>query len=63
MSADLTAPLAALDADLHTLAAKRLADGIAAEHRHLLDPLDTVWQQMACDHPEACTCPTPKEQP
>lgn len=37
--------------------AQRLAEGIAAEQRHLLDPHDRAFQQMACDHPETCACP------
>ncbi|MEV0015388.1 hypothetical protein [Streptomyces tendae] len=39
---------------------QRLAEGIAAEARHQMDPaeapFETAFAQMACDHPEKCTC-------
>lgn len=39
---------------------QRFAEGIAAEARHLMDPaegpLERAFEQMACDHPEACRC-------
>ncbi|MET8826026.1 hypothetical protein ABZX40_13215 [Streptomyces sp. NPDC004610] len=40
---------------------QRLAEGIAAEARHRMDPdegpIEAAYAQMACDHPEACICP------
>jgi hypothetical protein len=36
---------------------QRLARGVAAEFRHQLDPYDNVFAWMACQHPEACSCP------
>ncbi|WP_199572673.1 hypothetical protein [Streptomyces murinus] len=41
---------------------ERLAAGIAAEARHLMDPaegpIEQAFMQMACDHPETCVCTT-----
>lgn len=38
----------------------RLREGIAAEARHQMDPaegpIEKAFEQMACDHPEACRC-------
>ncbi|MFJ4681994.1 hypothetical protein [Streptomyces sp. NPDC088789] len=34
----------------------RATAGEAAEYRHLLDASEAAFAQMACDHPEACTC-------
>lgn len=31
--------------------------GRAAEQRHLVDPADNAFARMACEHPEACSCP------
>ncbi|MEU9333193.1 hypothetical protein AB0D49_08505 [Streptomyces sp. NPDC048290] len=43
---------------------QRLAEGVAAESRHLMNPdegpIEAAFAQMACDYPEACTC-TPEE--
>ena len=55
-------PRTRLEADLRKLVARqreqRLAAGVAAEARHLLDEsVDFRFTQMACDHPEACSCP------
>lgn len=37
---------------------QRLAAGIAAEARHQLDKrADLAFGLMACEHPEACSCP------
>lgn len=40
---------------------QRLAEGIAAEARHQMDPnegpFEKAFAQMACDHPEKCACP------
>lgn len=62
---DLDVPASRLEADMRALVARqRFALGVAAEARHQMDPaeaaIDAAFQQMACDHPEACTC-TPKE--
>ena len=39
---------------------QRLAEGIAAEARHQMDPaegpIDAAFAQLACDCPEACAC-------
>ncbi|MGQ5576705.1 hypothetical protein [Streptomyces sp. ECR3.8] len=58
---DLDVPVTQLQADMRQLVARqRLQAGIAAEARHLMDPAETAFEkafaQMACDHPEACTC-------
>jgi hypothetical protein len=39
------------------VARQRLAAGIAAEARHQMDPANDVFARMACEHPEACSCP------
>jgi hypothetical protein len=40
------------------VARQRLAAGIAAEARHQMDAnADAVFARMACEHPEACSCP------
>jgi hypothetical protein len=62
---DLNVTATRLQADMRQLVARqRLARGIAAEARHQMDPaegpIDKAFQQMACDHPEACTC-NPKD--
>ncbi|MGW7785983.1 hypothetical protein [Streptomyces tricolor] len=55
--------MTALQPEITALVARqqRLAEGIAAEARHQMDPaegpIEQAFMQMACDHPEACTCP------
>lgn len=52
------------------LPAERLADGAAAEQRHLLDPADSAFAALACACPTGCSCadaypgwtPTTKEK-
>ncbi|MFJ4637509.1 hypothetical protein ACIP69_18030 [Streptomyces hygroscopicus] len=34
----------------------RIAEGALAEQRHLIDPLDHVFEQMPCTNPGACSC-------
>ncbi|MDX3549544.1 hypothetical protein PV724_44525 [Streptomyces europaeiscabiei] len=70
----MTLPINRLDVDLHVLVARltasRLADGVAAEQRHLLDPADHAFAALACACPTACSCaedypgwtPTTKEK-
>ncbi|MDX3027873.1 hypothetical protein [Streptomyces scabiei] len=57
----MTLPIHRLDVDLHVLVdrltARRLADGAAAEQRHLLDPADRAFAALACACPTACACP------
>ncbi|WP_045562337.1 hypothetical protein [Streptomyces sp. FxanaA7] len=57
----MTLPIHRLDVDLHVLVerltASRLADGAAAEQRHLLDPADSAFAALACSCPTACSCP------
>ena len=61
---DVDVPVSRLTRDLRDLVARqraqRIAEGIAAEARHLMDPaegpIETAFAQMACDHPERCTC-------
>ncbi|NUQ95333.1 MAG: hypothetical protein HOY79_01785 [Streptomyces sp.] len=49
--------MTALQPEVAALVARqRLAAGIAAEARHQLDPYDAVFERMACEHPEACSC-------
>ncbi|MGW5430410.1 hypothetical protein ACWET9_24840 [Streptomyces sp. NPDC004059] len=53
--------MTALQPEISALVARqRLAAGIAAEARHQMDPaeaaIEQAFMQMACDHPEACTC-------
>ncbi|MGA4864166.1 hypothetical protein ACPB9J_16115 [Streptomyces lavendulocolor] len=45
-------PAAQLAADLKAAADRRLAEGIAAEVRHLLDPLDHTLASLPLLHPE-----------
>ncbi|MEU1273065.1 hypothetical protein [Streptomyces sp. NPDC005799] len=55
---DLDVPVTRLQRDLRDLAARqRLAAGTAAEARHQLDPADTAFAALACEHPEKCSCP------
>ncbi|MGV9756989.1 hypothetical protein ACWDUC_14385 [Streptomyces tricolor] len=57
--------MTALQPEITALVARqreqRLAEGIAAEARHQMDPaegpIEQAFMQMACDHPEACACP------
>lgn len=50
--------IAALDVPADTVAAEALLlAGRTAEQRHQLDNYDRVFARMACDHPEACSCP------
>ncbi|MET8694788.1 hypothetical protein ABZV65_19845 [Streptomyces bauhiniae] len=62
----MTRPISHLDVpapklvdDLRALVARqraqRLAAGVAAEARHLMDD-DAPWSRLACDHPEHCSC-------
>lgn len=57
----MTLPISRLDVDLHVLVARltasRLADGAAAEQRHLLDPTDQAFAALACACPNGCSCP------
>jgi len=56
--ADLDVPLHRLEADLRAhLALKQAAAraGIAAEARHLMDPLDHDFERLPLIHPEACS--------
>lgn len=60
--------MTALQPEISALVARqteqRLAAGIAAEARHQMDPaegaIEKAFMQMACDHPELCTC-NPKD--
>lgn len=50
-----------LEADVRALVARqRLADGIAAEARHLMDPnegpIEAAFAQLACDCDDPCAC-------
>ncbi|WP_031096275.1 MULTISPECIES: hypothetical protein [unclassified Streptomyces] len=36
---------------------QRLAEGVAAEARHQMDPVDTAFAALACAHPDKCACP------
>ena len=42
------------------VAQQRLADGIAAEARHQMDPaetaVETAFNLLCCAHPETCSC-------
>jgi hypothetical protein len=42
------------------VARQRLAAGIAAEARHLMDPAETAveaaFDRLCCAHPETCSC-------
>ncbi|MFM9373325.1 hypothetical protein [Streptomyces sp. Da 82-17] len=54
--ADLDVPLTDVETHIERLnAQKRLAEGTAAEARHLGDPTDHAWERLAVDHPEACS--------
>lgn len=35
--------------------ARNLA-GATAEDRHLLDPCDSAFARLACEHPDRCSC-------
>jgi hypothetical protein len=39
---------------------QRLADGMAAEARHQMDPaetdVETAFYRLCCEHPETCSC-------
>lgn len=56
--------MTALQPEITALVARqreqRLAEGIAAEARHQMDPAETDVEQafyrLSCDHPEACSC-------
>lgn len=39
------------------LKAKARTDGLAAEDRHLLDPCDHAFTDLACTHPDTCSTP------
>jgi hypothetical protein len=62
--ADLDVPTARLEADMRALIARqraqRLAEGVAAEARHQMDPAETAieqaFMQIACDRPNVCPC-------
>ncbi|MEU0393875.1 hypothetical protein ABZ208_14030 [Streptomyces sp. NPDC006208] len=58
-AADMTRmdrPASELTADLKALVARqRLAEGIAAEVHHLLDPADTAFAALACEHGDRCS--------
>jgi hypothetical protein len=62
--ADLDVPTTRLEADMRALVARqkaqRLAEGIAAEARHQMDPAETAieqaFMQIACDCPDVCPC-------
>lgn len=52
---DLDVPTAQLQADMRTLVARqRLAAGIAAEARHLMEN-DAPFARLAADHPDLCS--------
>jgi hypothetical protein len=49
-------PASELTADMKALVARqRLAEGIAAEVHHLLDPADTAFAALACEHGDCCS--------
>ncbi|MET8766378.1 hypothetical protein [Streptomyces sp. NPDC004658] len=54
--------MTALQPEITALVARqqRLADGIAAEARHQMDPaegpIETAFAQLCCAHPETCSC-------
>ncbi|MEU3529403.1 hypothetical protein AB0E62_37120 [Streptomyces sp. NPDC038707] len=52
--------MTALQPEITALVARqreqRLAEGVAAEARHQLDPADAAFAALACDHPETCSC-------
>jgi hypothetical protein len=50
--ARLDVPAAQVAADVKAAADRRLAEGIAAEVRHLLDPLDHTLASLPLLHPE-----------
>ena len=56
---DWDRPAAQVAADMKALVARQrkqhLAEGAAAEARHLGDPTDHAWEHLAVDHPEACS--------
>ncbi|CAM5249080.1 hypothetical protein SGLAM104S_01576 [Streptomyces glaucescens] len=55
---DLDVPVSRLQADMQQLVTRqqdqRFAEGVAAEVRHQMDPADTAFAQLACDHPDKC---------
>ncbi|MCG0066532.1 hypothetical protein L0F81_25160 [Streptomyces tricolor] len=54
--------MTALQPEITALIARqqRLAEGIAAEARHQMDPaeidVETAFTRLACEHPKACSC-------
>lgn len=56
----LDVPRTQLEADLRELVARqraqRLAAGVAAEVRHLMEN-DAPFARLACEHPETCSRP------
>lgn len=49
-------PASALTADIQALVARqRLTEGVAAEVHHLLDPADTAFAALACEHGDNCS--------
>lgn len=55
--------MTALQPEVAALVARqRLADGIAAEARHQMNPnetiIETAFYRLTCDHPDACSCDT-----
>lgn len=51
-SDDWDVPATQVAADVKALAERRLAAGVAAEMRHLVDPLEDALAHLAIDHPD-----------
>lgn len=55
--ADWDVPAEQVANQFMALKAAALIAGLLAEDRHLLDPQDSAFAAIACNHPETCTTP------